>query len=334
MSVRPGRAHQLGRLPAQDLLPGHGLLVSGDDAGHAQHDQEEHDPGDAGDYGGVHGLAHRRLDEQPDRGDEGDGAEQGQAGTAREQGRQPAGAPTAPASTGAGRPPPSSCRRRSTRGRTGCRRASSSRVQAGQAVDRVGHQRPQGPDGQQPPGGVAQPPGAPEVGQHGQQQDVAQWVGGRRQTDEHPSRGPDVGTDQEDPRQQPEAQGDDEGVEQAGLVATGQSGPHEQEQPDGQDRVHGDVDGVDERRERDVLLAHYLVPGLVNRVPGDEKGDAGADEPPGQRWPWAGSGGRRRRWRPPTTAPAPHQAGTCPSHSIQGMKPSMRGLPEGIPKGK
>ena len=154
------------------------------------------------------------------------------------------------------------------------------------------------------------------MGQHGQQQDVAQGVGGGGQADEHPARGADVGADQEDPRQQPEAQGDDEGVEQAGLVAPGQPCPHEQKQPDGQDRVHGDVNGVDERRERDVLLAHYLVPDLVNRVPGDEEGDPGAHEPPGQRL--AGSGGRRRRWRPPPTAPAPTRPGPAPPTPSRG----------------
>ena len=70
------------------------------------------------------------------------------------------------------------------------------------------------------------------------------------------------------------------------LVPAGHPGAGQQEQPDGQDRVHGDVDGVDERREGDVVLAHDLVPGLVDRVPGDEEQHAGAHEPPGHRALW------------------------------------------------
>ena len=49
---------------------------------------------------------------------------------------------------------------------------------------------------------VAQPAGAPEVGQHGQHQDVAQRVSGGGEAHEQAARSADVRADQEDPRQQ------------------------------------------------------------------------------------------------------------------------------------
>ena len=88
VDARPaGRTHELGGFPAQHLFPGHGLLVSRNDARHAQHDQEEHDPGHSGNDRASTGLPTVVSNEQDDRGDEGDGAQQGQARTAREQGR-------------------------------------------------------------------------------------------------------------------------------------------------------------------------------------------------------------------------------------------------------
>ena len=60
---------------------------------------------------------------------------------------------------------------------------------------------------QQAPGGVPKAPIAPQVGQHGQDKDVAQRVCSCSQAYEDRARSTYVGADQEDPRQQPHPEG-------------------------------------------------------------------------------------------------------------------------------
>ena len=61
----------------------------------------------------------------------------------------------------------------------------------------------------------------------------------------------DVRRDQEDPREQPDADREDQRVDQAGAVALRVPPSHEHEQPCHERRVDRQVDGVAERRELD-----------------------------------------------------------------------------------
>ncbi len=65
------------------------------------------------------------------------------------------------------------------------------------------------------------------------------------------------------------------------MIAVGNLRSRKKQQPDCKHRVHREVDRVDKRRERDVLLAHDLVPEFVGRVACDEEEQATAEEPPG-----------------------------------------------------
>ncbi len=144
-------------------------------------------------------------------------------------------------------------------------------VEQGEAVHSVdGHQREQA-EGEQPGGDGAVPARPPEADRHRQQQDVAERVGDRDQALGQAEVGQaDVGPDQEDPGEHADAGGDDGGVDQAGGVATGRPAPDEQQQPGGQHRVEGEVEGVGDRGEGDLELEHPLVEEAVGVTDGEQ----------------------------------------------------------------
>ena len=154
------------------------------------------------------------------------------------------------------------------------------RMQAGESVGGIGDERAHEPDRQKTPSRIAQPARAPQVGEHGQDQDVAEGIGGGRETRQQGTRTPHRRADQEYPRQQSHTEGDDQGVEKRRAVSASHPGPIEHQQADRDDRVHRYVDRIDEGRERDVLIADELMPRLVDRVPGDEQQHPDAEAPP------------------------------------------------------
>jgi len=88
-------------------------------------------------------------------------------------------------------------------------------------------------------------------------------------------------SNEKDPRQEPDAERDGERVEQAGSVHVVHPRPLEKQEPYCDRRVRRDVDHVDKRRVRDLLLAKDLMPEFVGRVASDEEEHAAGKEPPG-----------------------------------------------------
>ena len=106
----------------------------------------------------------------------------------------------------------------------------------------------------------------------GEQQHVAQRVGHRHALGEvgHAAQ-VDVRRDQEDPRQEADAERQDERVDQAGAVGDRVSAPDEQHEARHQRRVHGQVERVAGRRERHVRAVRVDVAQEEQELPDEEE---------------------------------------------------------------
>jgi hypothetical protein len=115
----------------------------------------------------------------------------------------------------------------------------------------------------------------------GEQQDVHDRVG----HGDHPFRQGQprrLGqrADQEHPGEHAKADGDDQGVQQAGAVGAGAAGVDQQQQPGHEERVGGQVEDVGHRREP--LLPQDVLVGVEDDVGGDVGQQADREQPPGQ----------------------------------------------------
>ena len=89
----------------------------------------------------------------------------------------------------------------------------------------------------------------------------------------------DVRSDEEDPGEQRDANGEDQRVDHAGAVALRVAPSHEHEQPRHESRVDGQIDGVAERRELH-LDAEELRVAVGVEVAGEEEELPEDDEQP------------------------------------------------------
>ena len=143
-----------------------------------------------------------------------------QPGPARPGRERRCSAPRARASRDGGRRRPSSCKTGSIRGRTGCRRASSSRrAELASPYTESATRVPTVPIASSRPAVLRSPPALHRWASMASTSTSPERVGGGSEADEQSAGGPDVRPDQKDPRQEADPEGDDEGVEQAGLVA-------------------------------------------------------------------------------------------------------------------
>jgi hypothetical protein len=210
-------------------------------------------------------------------------------------------------------------------------------MKVGQPVERVRNESADSTYGQELPGGIAKPTVTPQVGQHGQHEYVTQRVGGRGEPDESGSGAPHVGSDEKNPRQESDAERDGEGIDQARPVAPRNPLADQEQQADRQHRVHRDVDGVDEGRERNLLLADELVPRLVGGVARDEQQNPGAENPPCDRSVRLvaadsvddGGDGRQAHQRPGRNLPGPLHPREDPEDTRLARRRSERKVDQG-----
>ena len=164
-----------------------------------------------------------------------------------------------------------------------------------------------------------------EPDRRGEQQHVAQRVGHRHTLGEvgHAAE-VDVRRDQEDPRQQADAERQDQRVDQAGAVGDRVSAPDEQHEAGHQRRVHRQVERVAGRRERHIRAVRVDVAQEEQELPDQEehpclpeprlvKGDAEHD---------------RHRGREPERIHHPAVAGNGRHHRVeQGDEGAQRHVP-------
>ncbi len=135
-----------------------------------------------------------------------------------------------------------------------------------------------------------------------EKEDVAERIrGGDGLLERRQAREVDVRRDEEHPREQGDADRDDQRVDHAGAVTLRVTPTHEDEQPGHERRVHGEVDGVADRGELD-LDAHQLriavrveIAGEEEEVPDDEQDPGHARLRPVEVDP---HGDRHRRRKP------------------------------------
>ena len=116
----------------------------------------------------------------------------------------------------------------------------------------------------------------------GEEQDVAERVGGRHRLLERRQAGEmNVRSDQEHPGEKRDADGDDQRVDHACAVALRVSPADEDEQARHERRIDGQVDGVPDGRELH-LDAHELGVAVGVEVAGEEEKVADDEEHPGR----------------------------------------------------
>jgi hypothetical protein len=245
--VDVGGADQGDARAAQGALAGDRALLLAHEAGHAGEHEHEHDDGgdDHDDHVGVVPL----LEEADARRDQDGHAQESEA-----HGRQPGAA----------------LRRLLERAHRRMQRGGAPEqvvedpadikehlavvgaVEQHAVVDRVGRQEADNAAGEQVEGRCADAAADREPDRGGEQEDVAHRVGDRDGLGQPVAAELDVRGDQEDPREQGDAQREDERVDGAGPVGARVAPPHEQEQAGHQRRVDGEVERVAGRGEPDV----------------------------------------------------------------------------------
>ena len=144
-------------------------------------------------------------------------------------------------------------------------------VQLDEAVHRVGRQQAHDADPDEVEADRPVARADREPGGNGEEHHVHQWIGDRDDpVEERQPVGVGVGLDDKHPDQQPQPDGDDRGVEQAGPVPPRRAGAEQQEQADDQERVDRQVEEVTDRRKVEVE-------GVVEDV-ADHERDLGGDE--------------------------------------------------------
>ena len=113
--------------------------------------------------------------------------------------------------------------------------------------------------------------------------DILDRVGDRDDTLQQRQVGsPDVGDDEEDPRQQPNTGRDNDRVDETCAVPAGVLRPHQQQHARHEKWVEGKIDDVRQRREGGLCLEDPLV-AVVDGVADREHDQAGRDQVPGER---------------------------------------------------
>ena len=195
-------------------------------------------------------------------------------------------------------------------------------VQRQHAVREVGDRQQCDGRDQRPEGGLAATRVEREPDGGAQQDHIAHGVGDRR----HLGPQPDVAlvqvrSDQRHPRRQRQPHREDDAVDQAAAVGAVAATPHEQQQPAHHQRVHRDVGGVAQRRERDLVPREALVVVRV-QVAEPEGGAAGGEQDPGAPARRAGGGGRRSRSRRRARARARSSTRRCRSADTRRVRRS------------
>ena len=143
-----------------------------------------------------------------------------------------------------------------------------------------------------------------ELRERDQEQDVHRRVGHRN---EPRALGPEVpvvvGVDEEHPLHERDAAEDDHRVEDRGAARLAAELAQQDEDPEREQRIPGEVEDVGDRRRRRLAVQLDLVD-REDRVACDLAEQPEREQVPGQpRRPVAGSSVRRRRSRPPTRRP-------------------------------
>ena len=249
-------------------LPGGGLLLSANQSGHPGHHEEEQGGRRGGDHGNVHRSMTRGLQGHHRRGDERRQREQRESAF-----RQPR--------------IDLSCRLRKCAHRgmqgggtkqqieecpptvqqpSGC--ISLRDVEQDPAVDRVGHDQRDRAPGEEVEGSLTLSRTHGQSGHERQNQHVRQRVGDGDQLQRQAETGVmRVGSHEVDPGDEPDADRDDEGVDQASPVATGRTAADQEQDSADEAWVDAQVQGVGDGGERKRAAEEPLVV-VCDDVPG------------------------------------------------------------------